>query len=216
MRRGDAVAGKLAYIRVMKPLRTLLAPLVLILLAAPAWAEKIPLNTISGYLNSLTTAETDFTQVNADGSIATGKLFIKRPGRVRFEYGPPDKSLVLASGGQVAVFDAKSNQPPEQYPLKRTPLNLILAENVDLGRAKMVVAHQEDKNATNVVAQDPEHPEYGTIALVFTANPVALRQWVITDDLGQQTTVILGALKTGTDYKAGLFNIDAEMQKRGN
>ncbi|KAF0174557.1 MAG: outer membrane lipoprotein carrier protein LolA [Rhodobacteraceae bacterium] len=210
------MARNLPYIRGMKPLRTLLAPLALILLAAPVWAEKIPLNTISGYLNSLTTAETDFTQVNADGSIATGKLYIKRPGRVRFEYGPPDKSLVLASGGQVAIFDAKSNQPPEQYPLKRTPLNLILAENVDLGRARMVVAHQEDKNATNVIAQDPEHPEYGTIALVFTAKPVALRQWVITDDLGQQTTVILGELKTGATYQAGLFNIDNEVRKRGN
>jgi outer membrane lipoprotein-sorting protein len=153
--------------------------------------------------------------VNADGSIATGKLFIKRPNRARFEYAPPDKSLVLASGGQVAIFDAKSNQPPEQYPLKRTPLNLILAANVDLGRAKMVVAHTEDKNATSVVAQDPEHPEYGSIALIFTANPTALRQWVITDDLGQQTTVILDDLKAGKEYKASLFAIESELQKRG-
>jgi outer membrane lipoprotein-sorting protein len=212
---GGAAVNFIDYIGVMKILRTLIAPLALILLAAPAWADKIPLNTISAYLNSLTTAESDFTQVNADGSIATGKLYIKRPNRARFEYAPPDKSLVLASGGQVAIFDSKSNQPPEQYPLKRTPLNLILAANVDLGRAKMVVAHTEDKNATSVVAQDPEHPEYGSIALVFTANPTALRQWVITDDLGQQTTVILADLKAGKAYKASLFAIESELQKRG-
>lgn len=216
MRRGGAAPLSLPYIATMKPLRTLLAPLALILMAAPALADKIPLKDLSAYLNSLTTAETDFTQVNADGSIATGKLYMQRPGRVRFEYGPPDKSLVLASGGQVAIFDSKSNQPPEQYPLKRTPLNLILAKDVDLARAKMVVAHTEEKNATNVVALDPEHPEYGSIALVFTASPVTLRQWVITDDLGQQTTVILGDLKTGASYKSGLFSIESEVQKRGN
>ena len=51
------------------------------------------------------------------GSIGTGKLFIKRPGRVRFEYAKPDRSLVMASAGNVAIFDNKSNQPPEQYPL---------------------------------------------------------------------------------------------------
>lgn len=213
-RKGGAGPRGLAYIEAMKPIRALLAPLALILLTAPACAEKIPLNTLSAYLNSLTTAETEFTQVNADGSIATGKLIIKRPGRVRFEYAPPDKSLVLASSGNVAIFDAKSNQAPEQYPLKRTPLNLILAANIDLGRAKMVVAHTEDKNATQVVAQDPQNPEYGQIALVFTANPTALRQWVITDDLGQQTTVILGDLKTGTDYKGTLFNITDEIERR--
>lgn len=211
---GDAAPPLIPYIEAMKPLRTLLAPLALIVLALPAMAEKIPLTDLSGYLNSLSTAETDFTQVNADGSVATGKLYIKRPGRVRFEYAPPDKSLVLAAGGQVAIFDAKSNQPPEQYPLKRTPLNLILADKVDLGRARMVVAHQEEDNATRVRAQDPENPEYGAIDLIFTANPVALRQWVITDDLGQETTVILGELKKGGNYPASLFNISVETDKR--
>ncbi len=197
-------------------LTALLAPIALIATLGQAQADKIPLGELSAYLNSLTTVETDFTQINADGSIATGKLFIKRPGRVRFEYAPPDRSLVLASAGSVAIFDAKSNQPPEQYPLRRTPLNLILARDVDLGRAKMVVGHLEDGTATRVRAQDPENPEYGTIDLVFTADPVTLRQWVITDDLGQQTTVILGELLTGKDYPPSLFAIDTETQRRAD
>lgn len=200
----------------MKSFRAILAPLALIASLGQAHAEKIPLRDLSGYINLLITAETDFTQINADGSIATGKLYIKRPGRVRFEYAPPDRSLVLASAGSVAIFDAKSNQAPEQYPLRRTPLNLILARDVDLSRAKMVVNHVEDGNATRVRAQDPENPEYGTIDLVFTANPVTLRQWVITDDLGQQTTVILGELKTGGNYPPSLFSIDTEADKRNN
>jgi outer membrane lipoprotein-sorting protein len=78
-----------------------------------------------------------------------------------------------------------------------------------------VVAHKEDKNTTQVVAQDPEHPEYGTIALVFTANPTTLRQWVITDDLGQKTTVILGEMHKGASYKASTFSIEIEAGKRG-
>ncbi len=198
----------------MKPFRALLAPLALIALALPAQAAKISLAEISGYLNKLTTAEAEFTQINADGSIGTGRLLIKRPGRVRFEYAPPDKSLVMAGGGQVAIFDAKSNQPPEQYPLSRTPLNLILAENVDLGRARMVVGHVEDGNTTRVRAQDPEHPEYGSIEMVFTDNPVELRQWVITDDAGGQTTVILGEMKKGGNLASSLFNITFETEKR--
>jgi outer membrane lipoprotein-sorting protein len=116
----------------------------------------------------------------------------------------------------VAIFDAKSNQPPEQYPLRRTPLNLILAENIDLARTKMVVGHREDGTSTRVVAQDPEHPEYGTIELVFTANPVELRQWVITDDLGAQTTTILGEMKKGGQLGARLFDISAETSARRN
>ncbi len=204
----------MAYIGGMKPLRALLAPLALVALSAPAFADKIPLGDLSSYLNSLATVQSDFTQVNADGTVSLGKIFIKRPGRVRFEYAPPDKSLVLASAETVAIFDAKSNQPPEEYPLRRTPLNLILAPRIDLGRAKMVVGHKEVENTTRVVAQDPEHPEYGTIELVFTADPIALRQWVITDDLGQQTTVILGELTPVSNLAASLFNIIEEKSRR--
>lgn len=192
----------------------LVAPLALLALALPAQAEKLSLAEISGYLNSLTTAEAEFAQVNADGSTVTGRLYLKRPNRVRFEYAPPDKNLVLASGGQVAVFDGKSNQPPEQYPLKRTPLNLILGQDIDLGRAKMVVGHKEVKGTTRVIAQDPEHPEAGTIELVFSANPVALRQWVITDDSGNQTTVALSELVKGKDYPPSKFSINVEIDKR--
>ncbi|MGD9916859.1 MAG: outer membrane lipoprotein carrier protein LolA [Paenirhodobacter sp.] len=197
----------------MKLLRLALAPVFALALAVPAFAEKIPLNQISAYLNGLQTAQADFTQVNADGSISTGKVYIKRPGRARFEYSS-DKTLVMASGGQVAIFDPKSNQPAEQYPLARTPLSLILAEKVDLGRAKMVVGHTSDGKTTTVVAQDPEHPEYGTIRMVFSDSPVELRQWVITDDSGAKTTVILGDLKTGGDLGARLFSINAEIAAR--
>ena len=197
----------------MKLLRLALAPVLALALAVPAFAEKIPLDQISAYLNGLQTAQADFTQVNADGSISTGKVYIKRPGRVRFEYSS-DKTLVMASGGQVAIFDPKSNQPAEQYPLARTPLSLILAEKVDLGRAKMVVGHTSDGKTTTVVAQDPEHPDYGTIRMVFSDSPVELRQWVITDDSGAKTTVILGDLKTGGDLGARLFSINAEIDAR--
>lgn len=200
----------------MDPLRRnlLLAPLALAVAGAPAAAAPLPLAELSRYLNGIETAESTFTQINADGSRSSGKVFIHRPNRMRFEYAPPNEALVLASAGQVAIFDAKSNQPPEQYPLRRTPLNLILGRNIDLGRARMVVDHGEEQGMTTVTAQDPEHPEYGTIKLYFSASPVALRQWVVTDETGYQTTVVLDGLQTGASYPPSLFSIASEQQRR--
>ena len=195
-------------------LRFLLAPaLALALLPGAAQAAKIPLARLSAYLNGLTTAASDFTQLNADGTISTGRLYIKRPGRMRFEYAPPEKNLVIAGAGSVAIFDGRSNDTAEQYPLSKTPLSLILARNVDLSRARMVVSHVEDANTTKVRAQDPEHPEYGTIDLVFTDGPVALRQWVVTDDTGAETTVVLGELARGGALNNALFDIAAEQAR---
>ncbi|MFV0333739.1 MAG: LolA family protein [Tropicimonas sp.] len=191
--------------------QTLLAALML---AGPAAADRLSLNAISGYLNSFETAQGDFTQINADGTISTGKLYIKRPGRIRFEYNPPERSLVMAGGGTVAIFDGKSNTSAEQFPLRQTPLNLILEKNVNLARRNMVVGHTSDGTTTTVVAQDPEHPEYGNIRLIFTASPTELRQWVMTDGAGDQTTVVLGELTKGGQLGASLFSIQHEEDKR--
>ncbi|MEL7116570.1 MAG: outer membrane lipoprotein carrier protein LolA [Pseudomonadota bacterium] len=185
-------------------------------LSRPAFAaDKLSLGAISGYLNELTTVQGAFTQINDDGTIATGQISIHRPGRVRFEYDPPEPALVMAGGGQVAIFDPKSNQRPEQYPLRRTPLNLILKRNVNLAQENMVIGHGFDGTATTVTAQDPENPELGNIALKFTGPPVQLRQWVITNQDGSQSTVILGDVKFGVRIGAGQFNIVREIERRG-
>ena len=185
--------------------QTLKAGLILALTAMPAAAEKLSLPVISQYLNGMKTAKGEFTQINDDGTISTGQIYIKRPGRVRFEYNPPDNTLVVSDGVHVGIADAKSNQKAEAYPLRRTPLSIILARKVDLGRARMVVGHTSDDKTTTVTAQDPDHPEYGSIELVFTGSPVELRQWVINDNAGSRTTVILGELTKGRNFKDEIF-----------
>ena len=181
--------------------------LVLTLAAPAAWAaEKLPLSQISTYLNQLKTVQTTFTQVNDDGSLSTGKLWLQRPGKMRFEYDPPSSAVVLARAGTVQIFDPKSNQPPEQYPLRRTPLSLVLARNVNLAQANMVVGHDFDGTATVVTAQDPKNPESGRIELMFTSDPVELRKWVIHDNAGSQTTVLLGPLTDGGAFDQRVFS----------
>ena len=193
----------------------LLSSIAAIGLAGRAQAQQLSLGEVSAYLNQLQTAQGGFTQINGDGTLSTGQIYIKRPGRIRFEYNAPDNSLVLAAGGQVAVFDPRSNTPAERYPLNQTPLKIILERNVDLGRARMVTGHTSDGTTTTITAQDPDNPGLGNIQMVFTANPVELRQWIVTDDVGEQTTVILNDVRPGAPIPESKFNISAELRQRG-
>ena len=196
-----------AYIKGMKHLRFLIAPGLALAMANPASAEKLTLDEISEYLNGIGAAQTSFTQVNDDNSISTGTLMIKRPGRARFEYDPPAAALVLAGGGQIAIFDLKSNEPPENYPLRRTPLWLILERNVNLKERDMVVGHAYDGEVTTVTAHDPKNPDRGAIEMHFADNPVRLKQWIIQDQSGSETTVVLSDLDRGVTLENKLFNI---------
>lgn len=198
--------------------RLFLGALAALPFAAPALAASKPLslNEISNYLNKLLSAKGAFTQVNPDGTLSKGTFYIKRPGRMRFEYEPPNDALVIAGQSKLAIFDNRSNAGPQQYPLYKTPLHIILKKNVNLNTSGMITAHQHDGTSTSITAQDPEHPNYGNVKLVFTDQPTELRQWIITDESGQKTTVILGELDKETRLPGRLFDIDRIVKEGDN
>ena len=179
----------------------------------PALADQIPLDDLSRYFAEMGEVRSDFTQINSDGTVSTGALMMHRPGRMRFEYNDQDL-LVIAGSQQLAIFDGRSNSRGEQYRLRDTPLWLILQRDVDLSRSDMVVSHSYDGTSTRVVAQDPDRPETGSLTLVFTSEPVELRQWIVTDNTGAETTVILASLERDVTLPSRLFSIRQEILDR--
>ena len=175
--------------------------------------RELSLEEISAYLNDLGSVSTTFTQVNWDNSISTGELLLKRPGRIRLEYDEPDSGLMMAFGGSLAIFDKKSNEPPERYPVRRTPLWLLLERNVDLTDQKMVVGHGFDGDKTYVEAMDPKRPEHGSIRLKFSSDPVELTEWVVFDAHGGETLVALGELDHDVEIPNRVFNIMRMIQQ---
>ncbi|MCR9085515.1 MAG: outer membrane lipoprotein carrier protein LolA [Rhodobacteraceae bacterium] len=189
--------------------------LLFALTAGLAQAKPASLDALSAYLTGLDTVKTRFVQTNADGSKSRGTLFIKRPGRARFEYDDLE-ALVVAGGGQVAIFDSLKNTSSDIFPLRRTPLNLILARNVNLRKAKMVTAHGEFPGGQTVLdAQDPKNPEYGTIRLFFDRDPLALAGWVITSETGEKTRVDFEPFQPAGNLSTRMFNIPLIERERG-
>ena len=184
------------------------------LFAYPINAERITKEALSDYLNSLRTLQANFAQISGDSNLSTGILYIKRPGRVRFEYDEPNNALVLASGSQLAIFDPQGNNEPEIYPLARTPLSLILSDSINLAEDRMVVAHEYDGTSTILTVQDPSFPERGSIRLVFTGPEPQLRQWLVHDQNGDQTVIVLNSMKTHIVLSDSLFDIFVNRNKR--
>ena len=89
--------------------------------AIPALSEKFSLVELSNYFNRLKTFQANFRQFADDGSVASGILSIKKPGRLRIDYDKPEDLLILASGGQLAIFDPKGDPEPTSFPLRVTP-----------------------------------------------------------------------------------------------
>lgn len=174
--------------------------------AQVATAQPVDLETLSDYLTGLGSVQTTFTQINGDGSVSTGVFQLRRPGRMRFEYDPPDEALIVAGAGTIAVVD-KALGTSNQYALRRTPLKLLLERRVDLTDTDAVVDHYEADGLTVVTAQDPKMPEIGSMDLVFGIDPLRLQQWRIRDETGGETLVLLDIFDTNAELPLRMFNI---------
>lgn len=191
-----------------------LAPLALAALAAfavPAPAQDArDLARVSAYLNALDTAVGDFVQIAPNGETSDGRFYIDRPGKIRFEYTPPNPALVVSDGTWVVVYDLRDCSK-QTAPLSSTPLELLLRDRVDLRQDDAVKGIERRPGQMRVTAVDPDNPQRGSITLIFNENPLELRQWVITDAEGRDTTVALSSIRRGVDVEIGKFlptNID--------
>lgn len=175
--------------------------------AALSGADMRDLARISNYLNGISTLTGRFVQIGPDGQLSEGRFYLRRPGRIRFEYRPPNPALVVADGTWVGVYDTRLNTL-DRYPLGSTPLELLLRKRVDLRKEGAVQSVERGDGLIRVRAIDPKNPDQGSITLIFSDNPLELRQWVVVDSQGLTTTVALSEVQANVELDPRLFFIE--------
>ncbi|MES1991884.1 MAG: outer membrane lipoprotein carrier protein LolA [Pseudomonadota bacterium] len=173
-------------------------------------SDRADIDRVSTYLSGLANMQGNFLQVGPDGSLAEGRFYLRRPGRLRFEYSPPEKILVVADGTWVAVKDGYS--ATQRYPLGATPLGILLEDHVNLGTEVRILGVERQPGSLRVKLADKSGNAPGDITLVFDEPSLQLRQWVVTDAQGLQTTVALRSIQNGIRADNGLFVIKAEQR----
>ncbi len=170
--------------------------------------QKAQAAKISNYLSSLQSVVGNFVQVGPDGSKTKGQFFIQKPGKVRFEYEPPNPVAVVADGSMVEVRDRNLNTH-EFYPLSQTPLRYLLSDRIDLMKDTNVVSVTADDLFISITIEERQLLT-GTsrLMLMVGAKDGQLKQWTVTDPQGYDTTVAIYNLDTSKKLDPGLFKID--------
>ncbi|WP_267394837.1 MULTISPECIES: outer membrane lipoprotein carrier protein LolA [unclassified Sphingomonas] len=187
-----------------------LAPvLATVPLAAPAVAQATgDLAAVQRHLQSLTTMTADFSQTDRNGKVLTGTFTLKKPGKLRFQYQKGVPILIVAEGGALTFIDYSVRQV-QRYPIKNTPLVLLLDPDRDITRYAKVIPTGNDR-VVSVEANDPKHPEAGRITLVFARDGAApaglmLQGWVALDSQNNRTTIRLSGQKFGVPVSDNTF-----------
>jgi outer membrane lipoprotein-sorting protein len=174
--------------------------------------ETSKVEEISTYFNSFKTLQGEFTQVSPQGRVSAGVFFLSKPGRLRFEYAPPNPFLVVSDGSWV-VIENRKQKTTDQYPLAATPLKLLLAEDIDLLEQAEIKSVETNEGVSTIAVEDRNKLIPGRLVLVFDNNRKELSQWIVEDARGKRTTISLANLETGGDPDPSLFVVKVAKRK---
>jgi outer membrane lipoprotein-sorting protein len=176
-------------------LAVLAAPLTAAALApAPVLAQAAsPLTQVSAHLKTVDTMTANFAQTGRNGQVLDGKLTLKRPGKIRFQYGPGVPMLIVADGKSLTMVDYQVKQV-SRWPIGNSPLSVLLDPNRNLAKVAKILP--SDDRVVLVQARDPGRPEFGTITLAFAKVASApaglmLTGWTTVDAQKNRSTVKL-------------------------
>ena len=174
-------------------------------LIGPQQADAV--DKINAYFNGVTSLEGNFEQTDSSNKRSNGRFYVLRPGKIRFDYAPPNPLRIIADGHSLAIED-KSLKTVEKYPIKSTPFRLLLAKNVDLGRDAKIVGVERDNNVLAITLEDRKGTA-GHIKLSFdSGSQLELREWTITDAQGLTTRVTVDNLVRGRKKSSRFFKSD--------
>src|SRR3954451_16516019 len=175
--------------------------------------QRALIDRVNVYLMSVQTLVGDFVQTGPDGRRSEGKLYLQKPGRIRFEYNPPSPIELVADGNSVVVRD-RMLSTQDLYPLSQTPLRFLLADRIDLLRETNVVSVSADDTFISLQIEE-KHTLGGThkVLLMFSVKDNQLKQWTVTDPQGYDTTVALYNLDLGKKLDPSMFVINYERKE---
>jgi outer membrane lipoprotein-sorting protein len=191
----------------MRTFFSVLSAAVLVLLAAlPASAQQgaIGVPQIEQYFNGIRSLKARFVQSNPNGSVVQGTLYVRRPGRMRFEYDAPSQLKIVADGYQVTMWD-NATRDFGQWPIGWTAASFLVKDPLVLSGDLQVEKLERVNGMLEATMAQARKPQDGKVIVRLAENPLLLRGWTIIDNRGNRVTVSLSEMQTGLQLADSLF-----------
>ncbi|MDE1149063.1 MAG: outer membrane lipoprotein carrier protein LolA [Azospirillaceae bacterium] len=166
--------------------------------------DKAKLHQVETYLNGIQTLKSTFQQVNPDGGLVRGTFQLKRPGKMRIDYDPPNKNFIVADGHFVYFWDAESKEQ-SNAPIGSTMADFILRPDLKLSGDVTVTSMDDSAGVLEVTLVQTKDPGLGRLTLVFQEQPFGLKKWRVLDAQGANTEVALLDPQTGVSLADDQF-----------
>ena len=173
---------------------------------AASGADAKTVEAISKHFSGVPSLKGEFVQFGPKGEQTGGKFYLQRPGKIRFDYDKPSPISVFADGKTIAINNKKL-KTWDFIPLSKTPLRLLLANEIDVSD-KSIESVKTEVDLTTIVLGNKSVFGDSKITLMFDPKSFELRQWTITDNQGKDTSVMIFNVEKNVKLSKRLFKID--------
>jgi outer membrane lipoprotein-sorting protein len=187
-------------------LAALSAAIVSLLATLPLHAQQggIGVPQIEQYFNGIKSLKARFVQSNPNGSVVQGTLYVRRPGRMRFEYDAPSQLKIVADGYQVTMWD-NATRDFGQWPIGWTAASFLVKDPLVLSGDLQVEKLERVNGMLEATMSQARKPQEGKVIVRLAENPLLLRGWTIVDNRGNRVTVSLSDMQIGLQLADSLF-----------
>ena len=167
------------------------------------------LKLINDYLEDIRTLQANFSQTNNMGDIMTGVLFLKKPGKIRFSYDPPNNLQIVTKQQAVLIFDPKnSGSGPLTYPISSTPLGFLIKNDL----SSLIGENGKVFELDDFIFFKVHNPQYH-LRIEFSKNPLSLFGWEFKNKIGETIKVTLNNIQKNNYISNEIFKTDKDYER---
>ena len=164
---------------------------------------------IKDYLGDIKTLQAEFSQTNQTEDIMTGIFFLKKPGKIRFSYDPPQNLQIVSKQQAVLIFDPKNGgSGPLTYPLHSTPLSFLIKNDLSL----FINENGESLELGNLIIFKVRNPQYN-LSIEFNKNPVSLLGWEFENQMGELIKIRLNNIHKNKYISDEIFKTEKDYER---
>ena len=163
------------------------------------------ISKIQSNWNEIQTMSGEFSQLDSNGNLETGKFFFSKPYQSKFIY-KNKKEDIVTNESLLRIVDKEGFQI-DSYAIGGNILKKLLSNNLDIKKEFEINFIEETEKSYEIGAISKNSNSTGEVILTFNKTTIELEKWEISDEIGNKTVLQFTKVKKNIFISDNLFDV---------
>ena len=163
------------------------------------------ISKIQSNWNEIQTMSGEFSQLDSNGNLETGKFFFSKPYQSKFIY-KNKKEDIVTNESLLRIVDKEGFQI-DSYAIGGNILKKLLSNNLDIKKEFDINFIEETEKSYEIGAISKNSNSMSEVILTFNKTTLELEKWEISDEIGNKTVLKFTKIKKNIFISDNLFDV---------